>query len=717
MAQAQKSKAGTKKVDSATIFSSTISAIADPAIDKKSSYYKYNPKGANTSEQAAANTINLWTVMKIVYGGRPKEGTKNRAIYDEAVAKLGGKDPDLALAKLNVALAQSIVRTTQLAAKEDQTGTEVFGKKNGPRLYDMVEQAQNGLMYDTEMYRGLKPVESHLQMLRRFCEGGKIEQDVSEVPEGLLQPTVRVALPITPPAEDRIGPVTIVTGKENAPYQAVDIPAGPLTQMLFGDADAAQAAYDSSANVHAVMANYPDDYDRRVAAGNDLADHLVGSADGSIQGIPEGRPIRSDPDFNRAIELFRQGDLEGGMRALAESGDPGLNQMVSSTGELLVLDLEQRSITLINIGARVVIHDTENEEVFESVRRAYASGEKSKKGLSFRHLRFIAGARYIPYAMHALFQRYRIDPNTLEKVEIRGDRVSVLAKGQRFEGTIEEVLGGTIAGEPTELVLHLSAGIDKKDAGAIAEYPDGTRETLKLDDKYRYYWGLVGGELRFRGSRGGSSTEGIHLGGGFALAGVGIGRYGVTGKARSNLLGYFTISRNLWEGENKEARMDFFATPQFSTFLDEFRAGGKISFVRTSRPGGGARKWYIGATPGYEFNTVTGVHTYYLQGRLGDQGLIWKPMNIELSLGVTNASGGAAEYERTPTAVVAGLGFTFHIGEPKPVATPQPEEAPRIPPQTVPKKTPKPKTSGKAEAEKTGTVKLGGRPKKTEGEE
>ncbi|MBN1170157.1 hypothetical protein JXA56_03970 [Candidatus Micrarchaeota archaeon] len=626
MAQAQVKKPETEGMFTQSQLLSMIDILGGPTSRAT------HPIKANNAYSSATNCLKIWQVLRIVSGPKPAASSNNRAIYDRAVDLLGAGDRDAAIVSLSAALNDSLEKTEKLAPKSKSD----FGDR-ATAFEKMLRQIDAGANADKEkLYSGLRPARGSITALIRVFEGAP----VATTARTQDAPTTSEAIPIVVPPMHDLGPIILVdSGKKDS---VVTIngqpPAAFLT--LFSSQEDAQGAVNAIASAYATRANHPNDQDAHRTAAQRL--HTA------LSRVPDSREVWQSPNFQAAMRALQAGDLDSGLRELLN--DPRFNAAMNDLSNLYVISVSQRAVSVMRAGLTIRYEFDQNLQAFEEFRRG------TKKGVFQPQVIWLALAlEYSYYVMNGQLSQLR--PVQGASGELGLERVGgrpLRGSGHRLGITPQIAVGTSFWGQPTEIILHATAGYDQSKIQATIQNENGTTERLSTGGQGMFI-GLIGTEVRFRGKEGDINTVRVeNIGGGIVPTGI-LDR---DATPRANPLGYITFSGN-WAESNK-LTLRTLLTPQYSYFLEEHRAGAQLKPVDLTMQAHPDWTLYGGPSFRYEYNINGKVSTYDVGASLG---LRYKRKGaLELGTGYVFEKGGD-ESQRIPSTVYGSVNLTLNLPE------------------------------------------------------
>jgi hypothetical protein len=583
--------------------------------------------------------LKIWEILRIVQGDRPPETSRNRKVYDAAIAKLGEEGGrDGALTYLQRALIGSLQRLQELKPE----GPEDLGDNAAP-LRNMLEQVNKGAAADKEGFDVIAPHLSLITALLGVTEG--VPTDAQSGPRETDTAARAQPLPIIEMPVHDLGPIHLLSRSDTESVVAVNADAGPTTIALFGSQEQAQTAVNAIAGGYATLANHPNDAARQREAATALFN--------ALSAIPNEREIWSSASFQDAMRRLEAGDLEGGLQAL--STETSLNSVFQSLNNMYVVSVNQRAVAIFRAGVTVRYEFDQNMQAFQE----YMRGSR-KKGFEPRFIWLALGMYYEYLAMSGQLQQLQVNAqtgelNTIGTQKLQGSGHVISLKPEVAIGT---GVGGESWAQPIEIVLHSTIiPYEKWSIEGNVAMEDGSTQRLEIGDEGAMI-GLTGIEVRFPGQEG---ERGI-----VRLSRVGAGvvptvqQQGGETSVLANPLAYLTVEGNWLEGN--KVRLQTLVTPQYAYFLRQHQAGGDIQPLNTAIYAGeeGKHRFNFGLGFRYEYSMGNQVHTMEGYGTFGYA--YRRTMEIGLRGGYITEAGGD-EMSHIPDSPFGSLNLQLNIGE------------------------------------------------------
>ncbi|VVC04602.1 Uncharacterised protein [Candidatus Bilamarchaeum dharawalense] len=386
----------------------------------------------------AGNFVVIQDLIKFMEGPKPKEGTPERKIYDDAVKVMGEGDLDQAvhvLKLLHVSLLKGL-------AADVKCRDDIADEKVAHALELVLFEISQGLgnlsptfaeYAPTEVYQAIATLDVNLSRTNPGGDAGVARRSLA---------TAQSPTYVRYPETDLTRSVAYRVAEQKSGVYVNGEPPQALVHA-FGGTSGGQAA---SEFVRGVLQGYS-----AVAMGGDRAS-AVSALTHSLEYLKEiNSPITRADGYKAALDCLHKGDLEGALKAMAT--DPHFSALLRNLDKFTVVTMDNKAFTYLDIRGTFELRFKSNEE-FERARAEL--DPTSTRFIGFTKLRIGAHYQLAQYGGRA--DTYSVDQQTLAVSKTGTQQIDGL--GHIVGIPIEGYLSGTVKGTPYHVVLYVEPGFE-----------------------------------------------------------------------------------------------------------------------------------------------------------------------------------------------------------------------------------------------------------------
>ncbi|MFH1785552.1 MAG: hypothetical protein ABH842_03920 [Candidatus Micrarchaeota archaeon] len=435
----------------------------------------------------AANFVVIHDMIKFLEGPRPKEGTPERATYDEAIQGIGGGEKETTIWMLKKMHGVILIDLSRAVHSRQDLADENLAESTERVLLDLSKGVgtldQNYAEYlQTDVY----------QSIARLYESLSRTSSAEDAP--LARRSLGVAeSPVYrryPDTDQRRVVFERVSEQQPGFYGNASL-SDSLVSAFGGNQDQANQFLES------VLKGY-----KAIALGESTSQAVSGLQTALANLKASGSRIADDPAFKAAEQALSNGDLKGALQSLYDIRP--LQGLWQNLDKFTVVTMDNLAFTYLDVRGMVEIKirgkegGPTPEELFERARAQL--NPTSTEFFGFTKIRF--GAHYKLNQYYGRADTYELNPSTAELTRVSSDPLSGL--GHVITAPFEAYMSGIVKGMPYHIVLYTEPGVEtwKLDEASIRTI-DSSGQTaiqkIKLDDT-NFHLGPTGLEFQMPGT-------------------------------------------------------------------------------------------------------------------------------------------------------------------------------------------------------------------------